>query len=376
MLEKVISLPPIPRTKNDMVGLRLENVSKRVVGGNGVQGLNLAVNDGELFVIAGPPGSGKSMVLRLVAGLETPDSGEIYLGDERITHLPPHRRGISMVFQSLALYPNKTVFENIAFPLKVQKVPNGEVRKRVREVAEFLKIDHILLKYPRFLSGGEQQRVAVARAMIISPRLFLFDQPLANLDAIIRVAMRDEIRRIVKETGTTALYVTHENVEALSIGDRVAYMEKGRIIEVGTPQEMLGNPRDFRVARYFADVNYVESSVENIDGRSYVTFLTEKLEVPAARVAGSKVILAFKMSDIMLGRGLQTAGSGNMLFGKGEVTMVEEHVRNRICSVRLSDGVEVRAYTDKRFELGEWVDVAIRRDRIHAYDGETMSRMA
>ncbi|MEM2072889.1 MAG: ABC transporter ATP-binding protein [Nitrososphaerota archaeon] len=358
-----------------MVGLKLENVSKKVLGGNGVEKLSFSVNEGELFVITGPPGSGKSMVLRLIAGLETPDEGEIYLGDERITHLPPHRRGISMVFQSLALYPNKTVFENIAFPLRVQKVANGEVRRRVKEVAEFLKIDHILHKYPRFLSGGEQQRVAVARAMILSPKLFLFDQPLANLDAIIRVAMRDEIRRIVKETRITTVYVTHENVEALSIGDRITYMEKGKIIEVGTPQDLLDNPRDFRVARYFSDINYLESRVEREGGKSYATIFNEKVLIPAGKEAGGKVILAFKLSDVILGRGLK-AGGGEMLLGRGEVAMIEEHIRSRVCSVKLSGDVEVRAYTEDHFELGEMVDVMVRRDRLSVYDGDSMLRLA
>ncbi|MEM2041535.1 MAG: ABC transporter ATP-binding protein [Nitrososphaerota archaeon] len=359
-----------------MVSLRLKDVSKQVRGGTGVQRLNLNVSDGELFVIAGPPGSGKSLVLRLIAGLETPDEGEIYLGDERITHLPPHKRGISMVFQSLALYPNKTVFENIAFPLRVQKVAESEIRKRVKDVAAFLRIDHILDKYPRFLSGGEQQRVALARAMILSPKLFLFDQPLANLDAIIRVAMRDEIRRIVKEVGTTTVYITHENVEALSIADRIAYMEKGRIIDVGTPIEFLTNPKDFRVARYFSDINFIESRVEQIDGRLYARFLTEKVPVPVSSTSGGKVILVFKMSDVMLGKDLKLGHGENKLIAHGEVTMIEERVRGRICSVRISENVEVRAYTEQRYELGDKVDVEISRNRISIYDHESMARLA
>jgi len=357
-----------------MASVRLENVSKKVPGGGGVYELNLNVDDGEFFVIAGPPGSGKSMVLRLIAGLETPDEGKIYLGNELITDLPPHRRGISMVFQSLALYPNKTVFENIAFPLRVQKLPEAEIRSRVKDVAAFLRIDHILNKYPRFLSGGEQQRVAVARAMIVRPKLFLFDQPLANLDAIIRVVMRDEIRRIVKETGTTAIYVTHENVEALSIADRIAYMEKGRVVAIGTSEQFLNDPHDFRVARYFADVNYVESTLEELNGRVYVNFLSTKLEIPSAPSVGRKVILAFKTNDVTLGKGLQP--SEGMLVERGEVTMVEEHVRTRIYSLKLSDGFEIRAYTSKHFELGERVDVMIRHDKLYIFDGETMSRLS
>ncbi len=357
-----------------MVSVRLVNVSKKVPGGSGVNNLNLNVNDGEFFVIAGPPGSGKSMVLRLIAGLETADSGDIYLGDEAITQLPPHRRGISMVFQSLALYPNKTVYENIAFPLRVQKTPENEIRSRVNDVASFLRIDHILHKYPRFLSGGEQQRVAVARAMIIRPRLFLFDQPLANLDAIIRVAMRDEIRRIVKETKTTSIYVTHENIEALSIADRIAYMEKGSVVEIGTPEQFLNDPHDFRVARYFADVNYIQAPVEELNGRAYVNFLSQKLEIPTTPSEGKKVILAFKTSDVVLGKDLQPSDA--VLVAQGEVTMVEEHVRNRICSLTLADGLEVRAYTGERFGLGDRVGVMIRRDKLYIYDGGTMSRLS
>ncbi|GBC69589.1 Maltose/maltodextrin import ATP-binding protein MalK [archaeon HR01] len=353
-----------------MVGVRLENVSKSVVGGTSIKGLNLNISDGEFFVIAGPPGSGKSLVLRLVAGLEKPDEGEIYLGDERITDLPPHRRGVSMVFQSLALYPNKTVFDNIAFPLRIRKVSESTVRKRVNEVAQFLRIEHVLHKYPRFLSGGEQQRVAVARAMILNPRVFLFDQPLANLDAVIRIAMRDEIRRIAKETGITSIYVTHENVEALSIGDRIAYMEKGKIVEIGTPEDFLKNPQDFRVARYFGDVNYVQLLAENTDGRSSVTFLNRRIEVSPNH---SKIILAFHINEVKLG--VNELGD-RYLTGEGEVVMVEERVRNRVCSIRLGDGVELRAITDKRFEIGERVKFAISPDKIYLYDGDTMSRLS
>ncbi|MDW8084474.1 MAG: ABC transporter ATP-binding protein [Candidatus Caldarchaeum sp.] len=358
-----------------MVGLRLENISKTVPGQSRIEGVSLNVEEGELFVIAGPPGSGKSMILRMVAGLEMPDSGEIYLGNERITHLPPHSRGVSMVFQSLALYPNKTVLENIAFPLRVQKVADAEIKRRVKEVADFLRIDHILNKYPRFLSGGEQQRVAVARAMIVRPKLFLFDQPLANLDAIIRVAMREEIRKIVKETGVTTLFVTHENIEALSIADRIGFMEYGRLVDVGTPHEFLSNPRDFRVARYFSAVNSLQSDVELVDGKPCVTFVNQKVPLPANQLNSSKVIVAFNMNDVMIDGNLGDSLGDGVIKARGEINMVEEHVRGRICFVRLSDDTEVKAYTEKRFELGQSVEIAIKRDKLYVFDAQTMARL-
>lgn len=332
------------------------------------------MHDKELFVIAGSPGSGKSAILRMIAGLEDPDEGEIYMDDEPITSIPPHKRSVFMIFQSLALYPNRTVFENIAFPLKVRKLPEREIKKKVEETAAFLRIGHILNKYPRFLSGGEQQRVAIARAMVVNPKLYLFDQPLANLDALIRSNMREELRRIAKQLGTTTIYATHDSVEAISIADRIAYLEKGKLIEIGTPEEILNNPRDYRVARYFSDINLYETEVKEINGKYAVELFSQNIVLKSDKLyPGQRVIVVFKTNDAMLGD--EGRIEDEMVWRAGEITIAEEHVRSRVYSIELEGGQEVRVFSKLRYNLGDRVSVGIPINRLMVFDKEKYSRL-
>ena len=358
-----------------MVKVRLENISKKRNNDYELKEVNLHVKDKELFVIAGPPGSGKSEILRIIAGLDLPDEGDVYIGDECVTDVPPHKRGVSMVFQSLALYPNKTVFDNIAFPLQVRKIPKEEIRRRVKEVAELLKIDHILHKYPRFLSGGEQQRVAVARAMITNPRLYLFDQPLANLDALIRANMREEIKRLSKELGTTTIYVTHENIEALSLGDRIAYIEKGRIIGVGTAEDFINNPHDYRIARYFSNINTIETTITEKNGKYYATLFNQKIELPLKEQPESTEALAvFKINDSYISKPDEVK-NGERIATAGKILMVEEYVRNRIYSIQTETGEEIRVFTSDFYELDSTVNVVIPKDRLMFFEKKSLMRM-
>ncbi|WP_233154834.1 ABC transporter ATP-binding protein [Candidimonas nitroreducens] len=215
-----------------------------------VDGISLDVQDGEFLVLLGASGSGKSTLMRTIAGLEHPSSGEIYIDGKLANDLPPKARNISMVFQSYALYPHKTVAKNISFPLETARMPAADIQKRVAWAAELFGIGHLLARKPRELSGGERQRVALARAMVRSPSLFLMDEPLSNLDAKLRHAARREFKRLHGETGVTTIYVTHDQVEAMGLGQRVAVMNFGKIQQIGTPHEIYHEPGNTFVAQF------------------------------------------------------------------------------------------------------------------------------
>lgn len=231
--------------------LEIVNLTKTFKNHVAVNNVSLSVDKGEFVVILGPSGSGKSTLLRLIAGLEDPDSGDIYLDGVRINDVDPKDRDIAMVFQTYAIYPHMTVYQNIEFPLRMRKVPIEERRKKIREVAELLKITHLLEKKAWALSGGEQQRVALARALVRNPKLFLLDEPLSNLDAKLRVKLRFELRKLLHdELGITTLYVTHDQVEAMTMADKIAIMNEGKIIQFGTPPEVFNNPKNLFVATF------------------------------------------------------------------------------------------------------------------------------
>ncbi len=215
-----------------------------------VDGVDLTVQDGEFLVLLGPSGSGKTTLMRMIAGLEQPTAGQIFIDRHVVNDLPPRARKIAMVFQSYALYPHKTAFANIAFPLKAQGLRWEEIRERVEWAAKLLGIAHLLDRRPRELSGGERQRVALARAIVREPSVFLLDEPLSNLDAKLRHAARDELKRFQRNIGTTTIYVTHDQIEAMGLGDRIAIMNEGKVRQIGTPYEVYHEPADTFVATF------------------------------------------------------------------------------------------------------------------------------
>jgi multiple sugar transport system ATP-binding protein len=225
-----------------------------------VDGIDLASRDGEFLVLLGPSGCGKTTLLRMIGGLEPPTAGQILIGGHNVTRLPPRARKIAMVFQSYALYPHMSVEENIAFPLKAQKVPREEQRRKIEWAASILGIDMLLKRKPRQLSGGQRQRVALARALVRDPNIFLLDEPLSNLDAQRRASARDELQQFQRSVGTTTIYVTHDQVEAMGMGDRIAVMDRGRIRQLGTPREIYDDPADTFVATFVGSppMNLVE----------------------------------------------------------------------------------------------------------------------
>jgi len=252
----------------EMVEVRTENLTKKFGNVSAVDDVSFTFKDKELTVLVGPSGCGKTTLLRLISGLELPLSGSIYFGDKLVNDVPPWRRGISMVFQSYALYPNMTVFDNLAFPLKAKKTPREEIKSKVQEVAKLLDISSFLTRKPRELSGGQMQRVAVGRAIIREPDVFLMDEPLSNLDAKLRVYMRTELKRLQKELGVTTIYVTHDQAEAMTMSDTLVVMNEGHILQSGSPEELYRRPRNVFVGGFIGSpsMNFIDCRYDSENG--------------------------------------------------------------------------------------------------------------
>ncbi|UNQ73811.1 ABC transporter ATP-binding protein [Infirmifilum sp. NZ] len=245
--------------------LYLEGVTKRYGNVTAVNNVTLEIEKGKLVSILGPSGCGKTTTLRIIAGLTTPDSGRVYLEDRDITFLPPEKREMGMVFQNYALWPHMTVYENVAFPLRARGLSKDEIERRVREYLELVRLYELRDRYPYQLSGGQQQRVALARALAVNPKVLLLDEPLSNLDAKLRDEMRVELREIQRKLGITAVYVTHDQVEALALSDYIALMKDGKVVQFGTPKEVFFNPADEFVASFLGRTNLVPAKVERVD---------------------------------------------------------------------------------------------------------------
>ncbi|MBK1792720.1 ABC transporter ATP-binding protein [Persicirhabdus sediminis] len=247
-----------------MDDIRIESLVKEFGEERALDHVNLHVEAGELFFLLGSSGCGKTTLLRSIAGLETPDHGQIFFGDREMNKVPTHKREAAMVFQSFALWPHMTVGQNIAFGLEERRVPGKEIRERVDDALERVQLAGYGERTIDQLSGGQQQRVALARALVVKPKCLLLDEPLSNLDSRLRMEMRSEIRRIVKENGLTGIYVTHDQEEALSMADRMAIMDQGRILQVGTPEQIYRDPLTAHVASFIGETNLIEGEVESI----------------------------------------------------------------------------------------------------------------
>ena len=273
-------------------GVRLEGVSKIYLDPKtnkpfkAVDSINLNIQPGEFVTLLGPSGCGKTTTLRMIAGFESPDEGEIYLGDEAINELTPNKRDTAMVFQSYALFPHMNIFDNVAYGLKLRHVPKAEIRTKVFDMLKLVGLEGMENRFTNQLSGGQQQRVALARALIVEPGVLLFDEPLSNLDAKLRVYMRTEIRRIQQQFGITAVYVTHDQSEAMSISDQIIIMNKGVIAQMGTPQEIYYSPASEFVADFIGEANFLNVQVDGVEG-DVVNINLNGVRFPVKRPAGA-----------------------------------------------------------------------------------------
>ncbi|MGH7959226.1 MAG: ABC transporter ATP-binding protein [Opitutaceae bacterium] len=254
-----------------MISIRIQQLTKRFGAVTALQHLDLTIEPGELFFLLGPSGCGKTTLLRSLAGFYIPEEGKILFGDEDVTRLAPHRRNTGMMFQSYALWPHMTVAENVAFGLEERKAPKTEIKRRVQEALESVRMAQYAERRPNQLSGGQQQRVALARALVIRPRCLLLDEPLSNLDAKLRLEMRTEIRRVCKEFKLTTVYVTHDQKEALSVSDRMAILDRGRILQVGSPREVYRRPNSKLVADFIGETDFISGTIAGVEaGRAIV----------------------------------------------------------------------------------------------------------
>ncbi|MBA3415960.1 MAG: ABC transporter ATP-binding protein [Chloroflexia bacterium] len=350
-------------------------VSKRFGGVTAVDRLDLEVADGELLVLLGPSGCGKTTSLRMLAGLESISAGEIRIGDTVVNALPPRARDIAMVFQSYALYAHLSVFENLAYPLRVRKLAKAEIDHRVREVAAIVQIGELLQRKPRELSGGQRQRVALGRAIIRRPAVFLMDEPLSNLDAQLRLHTRGELKRFQRDLATTTIYVTHDQAEAMTLADRVAIMRDGVLQQVGPPKAVYADPATTFVAGFLGSppMNLLRGTIGAgpafaLDGLTLP--LAGALAARAAQLGGAEAILGARPEDVGLARG---DAPGAL---PGEVFVVEDLGNERLITVEIAGQyVVARAPADDPTEMGAQVGVSFNPARVHLFDPATGLRV-
>ncbi len=290
-------------------GVRLEHISKIYNDPKtgkefyAVQDTTLDIEPGTFVTLLGPSGCGKTTTLRMIAGFESPDEGEIYLGDEAINSLTPNKRDTAMVFQSYALLPHYNVFDNVAYGLKIRKVPKDEIKERVLNILKLVEMDGMESRMTNQLSGGQQQRVALARALVIEPSVLLFDEPLSNLDAKLRVTMRTEIRKIQQKVGITAIYVTHDQSEAMSISDKIIIMSKGKVEQIGTPREIYYHPKSRFVADFIGEANFLKAKVKSVNGeKAVIDVIGEEIEVNnfGEKAVGDEASLVLRPEAVVL----------------------------------------------------------------------------
>ena len=338
-------------------------------------GVSLDVADGEFVVLVGPSGCGKTTLLRMVAGLETPDGGSVAIGGRDVTFMPARERRISMVFQSYAIFPHMRVRQNIGFGLRMRKVPEPEVARRVQQAAEVLELVDYLDRYPAQLSGGQRQRVAVARAIVVDAGVLLMDEPLSNLDALLRLQFRAELKKIVARIGTTTLYVTHDQAEAMSLGDRIAVMQGGRIAQIGPPVEVYDRPRERFVGGFLGTppMNFLPATVHRSNGTVSLRVGDQELAGPAhvAGFADRPVLVGVRAENIEV----ETAdGEGRL---RARVEVVEPTGATLLLTVRLAEHeLKVQAAAGFRVAPGDDIWLSCAPQRLRFFDPESALELA
>jgi multiple sugar transport system ATP-binding protein len=361
-----------------MAGITFEHVYKRFGDVIAVNDLNIEVADKEFLVFVGPSGCGKSTSLRMLAGLEEISDGRILIGDRVVNDVPPKDRDIAMVFQSYALYPHMSVYDNMAFGLKLRKVPKAEIDKKVKEAAELLGISQFLDRKPKQLSGGQRQRVAVGRAIVRSPSVFLFDEPLSNLDAKLRVETRANISKLHQRLGTTFIYVPHDQVEAMTMASRIAVLKDGLLQQIDTPQQLYNHPGNVFTAGFIGSpsMNFFDVTLVEQDGKMYVDGGTFKLLMPEHKrqmymaSKGKKVIFGIRPEDV---HASQYQAPGIWPSPMAAEVDVTELMGNEIYLYLLTGKKQFIARVDPRTQArpGEQIDLVINMDNMHLFDPQT-----
>src|SRR5882724_3813804 len=357
-----------------MAKVLLKDLNKSYDGGvRAVKNVNLEINDHEFVVLVGPSGCGKTTTLRMVAGLEDITSGEISIDGKVVNNLPPMDRDIAMVFQNYALYPHMSVYQNMAFGLRMRKFEKPEIARRVKQAAEVLGIEPLLERRPRQLSGGQRQRVALGRAIVRNPRVFLFDEPLSNLDAALRVQMRVELKRLHERLETTAIYVTHDQVEAMTLGDRVVVMKDGVVQQVGEPLELYGRPFNRFVAGFIGSpaMNFVDVGIQGGDGSLTAQGTGIRLAIPPSNSArlgpykGQRVTLGIRPEDLHIAAG---GDQGGYVFD-AVVDVVEPLGSEILLDVKAGpNNLVARVEPTVRLKVHDSVRLAVNPDRLHFFD--------
>jgi multiple sugar transport system ATP-binding protein len=357
--------------------IRFEHVEKKYANGfHAVKDLNLDIQDKEFLVLLGPSGCGKSTTLNMIAGLEEVSDGRLMFDDELVNYMPPHKRDVAMVFQSYALYPHKTVYDNIAFGLQMRKAPRAEIDRRVRDAAQKLEIAHLLDRRPSQLSGGQRQRVALGRAMVREPSVFLMDEPLSNLDAALRISMRAEIKELHQAMQTTFVYVTHDQAEALTLADRIVVMRDGVVQQVGSPDDIYERPRNTFVASFLGNppINYIDGTIEVTDSAT-ARFVRGDLsltlpEAIAGKLAdsnGREVRLGIRAEDVD-----ETAQGGEGSVIRGKVNSVLPVGSDQFLGFDFyGEELFFRVGKDLSHSLGDDVALSVDLNRLHVFDKDS-----
>jgi len=364
-----------------MASVKLKNVYKRYEGGvTAVNDFNLEIEDKEFIILVGPSGCGKTTTLRMIAGLEEISEGEIYIGDKLVNDVQPKDRDIAMVFQNYALYPHMTVFDNMAFGLKLRKMPKDEIKRRVHEAAKILDIEHLLDRKPKALSGGQRQRVALGRAIVREPKVFLMDEPLSNLDAKLRVQMRIEISKLHQRLQTTIIYVTHDQTEAMTMGTRIVVMKDGVIQQVDTPQALYEKPCNLFVAGFIGSpqMNFVNAKLEKRGDGLYLLFGKNVLKLPEGKAKrlegtdyiGKEVIMGIRPENLHDEAVFLESMPDSVIEAKVEVA---EMLGSETLLYMYVDDINLTARVNPRTKAkaGDVIKVAIDTNRIHLFDKET-----
>jgi len=340
--------------------LKFEDIDKSYGENNVISKFNLEVEKGKLLVLLGPSGCGKSTLLRMIAGLEKIDKGKIYLDNKELNDLLPSKRQIAMVFQSYALYPHMDVFKNISFGLMTEKIKKHEIELKVAEVAKILKIESLLKRKPKELSGGQKQRVAIGRAITRKPKLFLFDEPLSNLDASLRSEMRVEISKLHKKLKTNIVYVTHDQIEAMTLADKIVILNKGKIEQFGSPDEIYNNPKNIFVAEFIGNprMNIIKVENKNIINENSIRLFNKEIKFEKLKL-DKEVYVGFRPEDVSLEKNSEIAINI-------EIDLIENLGSEKIIYCHL-DGTEIRIKSSKTIK-DKKITIYLPKNKLYLFD--------